>query len=378
MEYQELFKAVENEDLKETEKQLEKLEETEKKNLSLIVNDLNQSPLMVSTLKNDLSLTALLLEFGFDSSQKDITELSPFIASAANGFDEIFELICIYKPEKHQSNRFGGTALIPSSEKGFLKTMQLALDYGVPVNYQNRLAWSALLEAVILGDGGFLYQDIIRELIDHGADPEIKDFENKSSMDYAVENKQEAVIKILKNEYQDDFENIRKLIREESLETALFELDKKEDSLKKYYYLGYTYERVDDLIHAKQYYEKGLAQDVQFAFYLANLERKQKNVEKAIEYYDLNDEDYFKYHKSNYLRELGCHEQAIEVMNELLVKNPKRVDYKFHKANSLRSLGRHEEALKEMNEAAEFMPQNILFKEHAQQSLILIKERVVN
>ena len=130
---------------------------------------------------------------------------------------------------------------------------------------------------------------------------------------------------------------------------------------------------MDDLIHAKQYYEKGLAQDAQFAFYLANLERKQKNVEKAMEYYDLNDQDYFKYHKSNYLRELGRHEQAIELMDQLLDKNPKRVDYKFHKANSLRTLGRHEEALKEMNEATDLMPQNILFKEHAQQSATLIK-----
>ena len=370
MEYQAIFKAVEKEDLKETEKILERLVGI---NLSLVVNDLKQSPLMVSTLKNNFNLTALLLEFGFDSSQKDITELSPFIASAANGFDKIFELMCLYKPDKHQTNRFGGTALIPSSEKGFLKTMQLALDYGVPVNYQNRLAWSALLETVILGDGGFLYQDIIRELIEHGADPKIKDFENKSSMDYALENKQEAVIQILKNEHQDDFKSIRKLIREGSLETALFELDKKEDSLKKVYYLGYTYERLDDLIHAKQNYEQGLAQDAQFAFYLANLERKQKNVEKAIDYYDLNDQDYFKYHKSNYLRELGRHDQAIKVMNELLVMNPKRVDYKFHKANSLRTLGRHEEALKEMNEATDLMPQNILFKEHAQQSATLIK-----
>ena len=281
--------------------------------------------------------------------------------------------MCLYKPDKHQFNRFGGTALIPSSEKGFLKTMQLALDYGVPVNYQNRLAWSALLETVILGDGGYLYQDIIRELIEHGADSKIKDFENKSSMDYAVENKQESVIQILKKEHQDDFIPIRKLIREGSLETALFELEKKEDSLKKVYYLGYTYERLDDLIHAKQYYEKGLAQDAQFAFYLANLKRKQKNVDKAMEYYNLNDQDYFKYHKSNYLRELGRHNEAIQVMNELLVMNPKRVDYKFHKANSLRSLGRHEEALKEMNEAIELMPQKILFKEHAQQSAKLIK-----
>lgn len=372
MKYQEIFKAIENEDIKETKKQIEKLK---KSDLSLVINDLRQSPLMVSTLKNNLNLTALLLEFGFDPSQKDMTELSPFIASAANGFEKIFELMCLYKPDKHQFNRFGGTALIPSSEKGFLKTMQLALDYGVPVNHQNRLAWSALLEAVILGDGGFLFQDIIRELIEHGADPKIKDFEYKSSMDYAVENKQETVSLILKNKYQDDFKDIRKLIREESLEKAIFEINKKEDCLKKIYYLGYTHEKLNDQKSARKYYEKGLIKDAQFSFYLANLERRQKNVEKALQYYDLNDENYFKYHKSNYLRELGRHEQAIEVMNELLLKNPKRVDYKFHKANSLRSLGRHIEALEEMNEASELMPQNNLFKEHAQQSLSLIKER---
>lgn len=369
MAHTKLFEAIEKNDIETATKLVNELD---KNNLHEVVNDKEQTPLMVTVLKNQFALSTILLQAGFDPNQADVNYLSPFIAAAANGFDQVLSVLISDKPDPTQVNRFGGTALLPSSEKGYLKTVQMALDYGVPVNHQNRLGWSALLEAVILGDGGFLYQDIIRELVAHDGDIHAVDFENKSVLQYAVEQKQIDVQKILEENDGDIYTEIRQLIRDENLTDALVKLYDMPTSLQQYYYLGYTYERLNDLKASQYYFEKGLEEDGQFAFYLANLVRRQNRVEEALEFFKIGASKtegyYFDYHRSNYLRELGRHEEAVELMDELLVKYPKRTDFMFHKANSLRTLERHQEAYDTMIKAAEIQPQNPLFMEQAEVS----------
>jgi hypothetical protein len=367
------FKAVEANDLATVTQMVQTLD---KNHLHEIVNDQGQTPLMVAVLQNNLALATILLEAGFDPSQKDVNHLSPFVAAAANGFDQVFSVLISAKPDPTQVNRFGGTALLPASEKGYLKAVQLSLAYGVPVNHQNRLGWSALLEAVILGDGGFLYQEIIQDLVSEGGDVHAVDFDDQSAVQYALERNQTQVQKILEGTNQADDAKIRQLMREERLTEALVELYKKTDSLQKLYYLGSVYERLKDAETAQYYFEKGLENDAQFAFYLANLNRKQGKVEEALAYFKLGaartTDYYFDYHRSNYLRELGRHEEAVALMDKLLTEYPKRTDFMFHKANSLRTLGDHQAAYDTMIEAATIQPQNPLFMEQAEVSKILM------
>ncbi len=51
-------------------------------------------------------------------------------------------------------NRYGGTSLIPASERGHVDYVRRVLGTGIDVDHINRLGWTALLETVILGDGG--------------------------------------------------------------------------------------------------------------------------------------------------------------------------------------------------------------------------------
>lgn len=368
---QKLFKAVESGDKEQVENILKDKRNSE---LNILLNDKKQSPLHIATFNNDISLTAYLLSRGFDPNQQDENKLSPFIAAAANGFDDIFNLMILYKGNKDQVNRFGGTALLPSSEKGYLNSVQQALDYGVPVNHQNRLGWTALLEAVILGDGGYLYKDIIRELLVHKANPNIRDFENKTALQYALDKKQETVSMMFENVKEDEYTIIRALIRNNKLMEALYETNMQKDDTQKYYYIAYIYERLKDYNSAEFYYQKGLKKDSQFAFYLAQIYRKTGEVEKSLKMFDYDlDSEFLQYHKSNYLRELNRHNDAIEIMDNLLLKDPNRTDYMFHKANSLRSLKKHQEAYDLMVKAESIVPTNDLFEEHYNQSLLLMK-----
>jgi ankyrin repeat protein len=53
------------------------------------------------------------------------------------------------------------------------------------VNHVNDLGWTALLEAVILGDGGPAHQDIVRILLDHAADASIADNDGVTPLRHA-------------------------------------------------------------------------------------------------------------------------------------------------------------------------------------------------
>ena len=55
----------------------------------------------------------------------------------------------------------------------------------VDVDHVNNLGWTGLLEAIILADGGAAHQEIVRLLLEHGADPELADREGVTPLAHA-------------------------------------------------------------------------------------------------------------------------------------------------------------------------------------------------
>ena len=53
------------------------------------------------------------------------------------------------------------------------------------VNHINNLGWTALLEAVVLSDGGPRHQQIVQLLIDHDADVTIADKDGVTPLQHA-------------------------------------------------------------------------------------------------------------------------------------------------------------------------------------------------
>jgi uncharacterized protein len=82
-------------------------------------------------------------------------------------------------------NRFGGTALIPACERGRVEVVKELLQTDVDIDHGNRLGWTALLEAIILGDGGPIHQEIVKLLIRAGAEVNLADGDNISPLRHA-------------------------------------------------------------------------------------------------------------------------------------------------------------------------------------------------
>lgn len=70
---------------------------------------------------------------------------------------------------------YDGTALIAAAHLGHDEVVRRLIAAGAPLDHVNNLGWTALIEAVILGDGGPAHVAVVRALIEAGADPAIAD-----------------------------------------------------------------------------------------------------------------------------------------------------------------------------------------------------------
>lgn len=83
------------------------------------------------------------------------------------------------------TNRYGGTALIPAAERGLVDTVRMLIDAGMDVNHVNNLQWTALLEAIILGNGGPRHTEVVRMLVAARADVNLPDGQGVTPLQHA-------------------------------------------------------------------------------------------------------------------------------------------------------------------------------------------------
>ena len=73
------------------------------------------------------------------------------------------------------TSRYDGTALIAAAHLGHDGVVKALIAAGAPLDHVNNLGWTALLEAVILGNGGPRHVAVVRALVSAGADRTIAD-----------------------------------------------------------------------------------------------------------------------------------------------------------------------------------------------------------
>jgi ankyrin repeat protein len=145
-----------------------------------------RTPLMAATHANRVETVGVLIRAGADSNIRDDREDNPFLYAGAEGLLDILRLTIAGGADTKMTNRFGGTALIPAAERGHVAIVEELLTHtDVDVNHINNLGWTALLEAIVLSDGGPRHQQIVRLLIDHGADVTIADKDGVTPLQHA-------------------------------------------------------------------------------------------------------------------------------------------------------------------------------------------------
>lgn len=157
-----------------------------------------KSVLLLATESSLIKIARLLLHYGADVNQQDKRLESPFLTAGATGKSDFVKLFLENGARFDVYNRYNGTALIPACERAHLEVVRLlANTKGFPIDHVNRLGWTALMEAVVLGNGGPEYVSVVQILVDAGCNVSIPDSKGVSALQHAKTNRYSEIIKVL-------------------------------------------------------------------------------------------------------------------------------------------------------------------------------------
>ena len=157
-----------------------------------------RTAVMAATRGNRVQTVRALIQAGADINIRDNHSDNPFLYAGAEGLLEILEMTIAAKADAKLTNRFGGTALIPAAHHGHVEAVRALLERTrVDVNHVNNLGWTALIEAIILGDGGARHTEVVRLLVGAGASVNLADAKGVTPLTHARQKGYERIVHIL-------------------------------------------------------------------------------------------------------------------------------------------------------------------------------------
>ena len=156
-----------------------------------------RTALLIAATHDRVEVARLLVAMGASPDALDDRHDTPWLVTGVTGSVAMLEALLPANPDLTIRNRFGGVSVIPASERGHVDYVRRVVRTGIDVNHVNDLGWTAMLEAVVLGDGGRRHQEIVRILLDAGADPAISDKNGVTPLEHARSRGFDAIVQIL-------------------------------------------------------------------------------------------------------------------------------------------------------------------------------------
>lgn len=153
-----------------------------------VTNRQDRTAITLASLNKHYDCVEILLAAGVDINKQDQTCFNPFLISCLTNDLTLLRLVLPANPDLNCLTRFGGVGITPASEKGHVEIVrELLLHTDINVNHTNFVGWTPLLEAIVLNDGGAKQQEIVKLLLDNGANPHMTDKYGKTPLELARE-----------------------------------------------------------------------------------------------------------------------------------------------------------------------------------------------
>ncbi len=190
--YQGLFSAV-------IEGNLEQINTLIAEGADLEQRDSHQrTPLLVAAHLGFDEVAKVLLEAGADPNALDQQRYDLITIAAVNNDVEIIKVGLGYGANPSNiTSPYDGTALIAAAHLGHVETVQTLIEAGAPLNHVNNLGWTALIEAIVLGDGGQRHTAVVKTLVEGGADMNLADSGGKTPLQLASDRSYQSMMGIL-------------------------------------------------------------------------------------------------------------------------------------------------------------------------------------
>ncbi len=157
-----------------------------------------RTPLHVATFARQREVIRLLVEAGADLGALDADRYDAVtIASVADDEATLDLLLRLGASAKLITSRYDGTALIAAAHLGHDGVVRRLIAAGAPLDHVNNLHWTAVIEAIVLGDGGPRHQASLKALIDARANLQLADRTGRTPLALARERGYGAMVQML-------------------------------------------------------------------------------------------------------------------------------------------------------------------------------------
>jgi len=154
--------------------------------------------LIAAAWKNDLRRARTLIDQGADVNAKDNTVQSAYLISTSEGYLELLNLTLRHGADIDSKDSFNGTGLIRAADRGHADIAGRLIQANIKINHINNLGWTALHEAIILGNGSRRYVDTVLVLVAGGADLRLPSQRDQiSPLDHATAKRHNEIAKVL-------------------------------------------------------------------------------------------------------------------------------------------------------------------------------------
>ena len=135
-----------------------------------------RTPLMVATYKKSKDIARFLIAHGADINALDAQHYDMLtLAAVLNDVDLVRLAVDSGADAGLVTSPYEGTALIAAAHLGHVEVVRTLIKAGAPLDHVNNLGWTALIEAIVLGDGGRNHQQVVKDLVRAGADVNLAD-----------------------------------------------------------------------------------------------------------------------------------------------------------------------------------------------------------
>jgi ankyrin repeat protein len=158
----------------------------------------SRTPLHVAAHLGHQAAAQALLKSGANANALDTQRYDIVTIAAVNNDVPMLKLALAggCNP-KNITSPYNGTALIAAAHLGHAEVVRVLIAAGAPLDHVNNLGWTALMESIVLGNGGTNHTDTLDALVKAGATVNIADRQGVTPLGHAKSRGYAAMVRIL-------------------------------------------------------------------------------------------------------------------------------------------------------------------------------------
>lgn len=147
---------------------------------------MGRTPVHVAAFASEDAALRALAEAGADMNALEVQAYDAVTIAAVADDPELMSLaIELGNDPGLVTSPYDGTALIAAAHLGHAEVVRRLIAAGAPLDHVNNLHWTAVIEAVVLGDGGPDHQAVLDALLSAGADRTLADRAGVTPLEHA-------------------------------------------------------------------------------------------------------------------------------------------------------------------------------------------------